>query len=165
MSARDLEQILVRPSAAIDEPPATRLRVDRLVIGRLVALGAGGVPLVVFDGQPGSAALTARATVDIASQDIGREVTILCEEADPWRPIITGLLRPALSPDVSRLRPMHVSADGERLLLDAQREIVLRCGKASITLTSAGKVIIRGTYLSSQSSGVNRIKGGSVELN
>ncbi|MEW5071937.1 hypothetical protein AB1P14_09365, partial [Pseudomonas aeruginosa] len=38
-------------------------------------------------------------------------------------------------------------------------------GKASITLTRAGKVIIRGAYLSSRSTGVNRIKGGSVQIN
>jgi hypothetical protein len=42
---------------------------------------------------------------------------------------------------------------------------VLRCGKASITLTSAGKVLIRGTYVLSRSSGVNKIKGGSIQLN
>jgi hypothetical protein len=42
---------------------------------------------------------------------------------------------------------------------------VLRCGQASVTLTKAGKVLIRGTYVSSRSSGVNRIKGGSVQLN
>ncbi|MGV8750478.1 DUF6484 domain-containing protein, partial [Pseudomonas aeruginosa] len=55
--------------------------------------------------------------------------------------------------------------DGERLEFSAEREIVLRCGKASITLTRAGKVIIHGAYLSSRSTGVNRIKGGSVQIN
>lgn len=57
------------------------------------------------------------------------------------------------------------AADGERLVLKAGREIVLQCGKASITLTSAGKVIIRGAYVLSRSSGVNRIVGGSVQIN
>ena len=55
--------------------------------------------------------------------------------------------------------------DGERLEFSAEREIVLRCGKASITLTREGKVLIKGAYLSSRSSGVNRIKGGSVQIN
>ena len=50
-------------------------------------------------------------------------------------------------------------------MLTAEHEIVLRCGKASLTLTRAGKVLIRGTYLLSRSSGVNRIKGGSVQIN
>lgn len=53
----------------------------------------------------------------------------------------------------------------ERLELVAEREIVLRCGQASITLTRAGKIILRGTYVLSRSSGVNKIKGGSIQIN
>jgi hypothetical protein len=51
------------------------------------------------------------------------------------------------------------------MIVSAKEELVLRCGKASITLTKAGKVMIKGSYLLSRSSGVNRIKGGSVQLN
>ena len=40
-----------------------------------------------------------------------------------------------------------------------------RSPEASITLTRAGKVLIQGSYVSSRSTGVNRIKGGSVQLN
>ena len=53
----------------------------------------------------------------------------------------------------------------EVLQLTAEREIVLRCGKASITLTRAGKVLIRGEYIFSRSTGVNKMKGGSIQLN
>ena len=52
--------------------------------------------------------------------------------------------------------PIVAHTDDDRIELAADREIVLRCGKASITLTSAGKVIISGAYLLSRSSGVNR---------
>jgi hypothetical protein len=55
--------------------------------------------------------------------------------------------------------------DGERLELKSEREIVLRCGKASITLTRDGKILIRGTYLLNRSVGTNRIQGGSVQIN
>jgi hypothetical protein len=61
--------------------------------------------------------------------------------------------------------PLEAEVDGERLVFTAKKEIVLRCGKASITLTRSGKVLIRGAYLLSRSSGVNRIKGGSVQIN
>ena len=61
-------------------------------------------------------------------------------------------------------RPV-IKADGERIVLSAEKEIVLQCGEASITLTRAGKIIIRGAYVSSRSTGVNRIQGGSVEIN
>jgi hypothetical protein len=58
-----------------------------------------------------------------------------------------------------------VASDGKRMLLSAQEEITLRCGQASITLTKAGKVLLSGDYVLSRSRGVNRIKGGSVQIN
>jgi len=61
--------------------------------------------------------------------------------------------------------PFTADVDGERVLLRARKEIVLKCGKASITLTKVGKVLIRGVYLLSRSSGVNRIKSGLVQAN
>jgi hypothetical protein len=39
-----------------------------------------------------------------------------------------------------------VTVDGKRVTFDAKEEIVMRWGKASITLTRAGKVLIRGAY-------------------
>jgi hypothetical protein len=58
-----------------------------------------------------------------------------------------------------------VKLDGDSLILSAKRDIVLQCGKSFITLTSAGKVLIQGEYLLSRSSGVNKIRGGSIQLN
>ena len=73
----------------------------------------------------------------------------------------------APSVDEPKTDPITVETtlDGERLTLTADREIVLRCGKASITLTRAGKIIVRGAYILNRSSGVNKIKGGSVQIN
>ena len=58
-----------------------------------------------------------------------------------------------------------MDVDGQRLVVTAKEQLVLRCGKASITLTSAGKVLVQGTYLSNRSTGVLRLKGGSVQIN
>jgi uncharacterized protein (DUF2345 family) len=58
-----------------------------------------------------------------------------------------------------------VDADDERLVVTAKRQLVLRCGEASITLTRDGKVLVRGRYVSNRSTGVMRIKGGSVQIN
>ncbi len=55
--------------------------------------------------------------------------------------------------------------DGKKVILTGEEEVTLKCGKASITLTSAGKVLIKGEYVVSRSSGVNRIKGGAVQSN
>ena len=54
---------------------------------------------------------------------------------------------------------VDVDADGQRLVVSAKEQIVLKCGKASITLTKAGKVLIQGAYVLSRSSGVNRGEG------
>jgi hypothetical protein len=55
--------------------------------------------------------------------------------------------------------------DGRRIIVEAQRELVLRCGKASITLTRAGKIILRGTHVVSKSSGANAVQGTQVRIN
>ena len=50
-------------------------------------------------------------------------------------------------------------------MLEGREEVVIKCGEASITLTKAGKILIRGNYLLNRASGVNRIQGGSVQVN
>jgi uncharacterized protein (DUF2345 family) len=60
---------------------------------------------------------------------------------------------------------LDVMVDDKRIEIEGQDEVVLRCGKASITLRRNGRVVIRGTYVESRSSGTNRIKGGSVLIN
>lgn len=60
---------------------------------------------------------------------------------------------------------VEARVDGKRLVLEAENEIVLRCGAASITLTRDGKILVRGTYVETHSRGVNRIKGGAVRIN
>ena len=51
------------------------------------------------------------------------------------------------------------------MVLEGHDEIVLKCGDASITLKRDGKVLLRGAYVETQATGVNRIKGGSVKIN
>jgi hypothetical protein len=53
----------------------------------------------------------------------------------------------------------------DEFVLTAAKQLTLRCGESSITLTAAGKIILRGKYIVSRSSGVQRIKGGSVQIN
>jgi hypothetical protein len=63
------------------------------------------------------------------------------------------------------LGDLDLLVDGRRVVVEATREIVLRCGKASITLTRAGKIILRGTHVVSRSSGANRVQGSQVKIN
>ncbi|RZL67843.1 MAG: hypothetical protein EOP77_03275 [Variovorax sp.] len=138
-----------------------------VVVGELIALTDDGhTPLVRYAGQPGSAALVARSVVDLHGAHIGQAVVLQFQDGDPLRPLVMGVLRPAVGwPLGDAPAQVEVDADGERMIIGARQQLVLRCGKASITLTRSGKVLIQGAYVSSRSSGVNRVKGGSVQLN
>lgn len=153
--ADDLAEVVPR-----QHTPESHDRIDGVVIGRLVGFDDGGYPLVAY---PGNAGTRARTTTDLGVEDMGRELALMFENGDPARPLILGRMHhPAGAPGWSGV---IAEADGERLELRADREIVLRCGRASLTLTRTGKILLRGAYLLSRSSGVNRIKGGSVQIN
>ncbi|NQD93090.1 hypothetical protein HP532_10565 [Pseudomonas sp. CrR25] len=146
----------------VQYPLPSQARLDGVVIGTLLELPHSAAPIVAFPGCPSDAGIAARSTTLLGPADIGTPVALMFEGGDPASPLVIGrLLGPAAAP----ASPIGAQLDDQRLELRAEREIVLRCGKASITLTRAGKVIIQGAYLSSRSSGVNRIKGGSVQIN
>ena len=102
----------------------------------------------------------------LRQSQIDAVVALVFENGDVRRPIILGVLqdRPAAAGDAPS-QPVSIRADDERFVVSAEREIVLQCGDASITLTRAGKVLIKGTYVLSRSSGYNKIKGAAVDIN
>lgn len=138
-----------------------------VIVGELLAIvNESKAALVRFDGAPGAGAQRALSTVDLHGAHIGRRVVLMFEHGDPARPIVIGVLQGAAGwPADDKPEHVQLDADGQRLLVSAKEQLVLRCGRASITLTKAGKVLIEGSYLLSRSTGVNRIKGGSVQLN
>ncbi len=154
-----LQQRPASPGAPIDPrlPMVARLHGFDLLERPLVH----GLP-----GCPGEV-LACRSTVALKRAFCGREVLVLCEAGDLQQPIIIGVIEPhALQTDPAISMPTATAqVDGERYLIEAEREVVLRCGDASITLTRAGKVIIKGTYILSRSSGYNKIKGAAIDIN
>jgi hypothetical protein len=109
--------------------------------------------------------LVARSIVPVTQGDVGREVLVAFERGEAKSPYIIGLLwEPGPNP-LTCTTPVEAKVDGEQVVIEGYKEIMLKCGKASITLTRAGRVHIRGTYVLSRSSGVNRLKGGSVQVN
>lgn len=154
-------------SLAQQAPQAAPGAFQGVVVGTLLAIAdEGRAPLVSFPGQPGLAAVRARSTVDLHGAHIGQGVVLMFEQGDAHRPIVMGVLRGTAGwPEAERPATVDVDVDGARMVVSASEQLVLRCGKASITLTKAGKVLIDGTYVSSRASGVNKVKGGSVQLN
>ena len=111
--------------------------------------------------------LVARSTVALRRAMIGQSVVLLFEQGDVRSPIIVGVIEPkpleATLP--ATVAGTTIRVDGERHVIEAEREIVLRCGDASITLTRAGKVIVKGNYILSRSTGYNKIKGAAIDIN
>ena len=152
-------------------------QIEGVRVGKIVNVDESGQAFVDFpDNTEGSVAARFTNTVNlkmlrrVASAE--QDVLLVFENNDPKLPIIVDMLYslldeitefPIVALDLER--PKDVKVDGKRVTFDAREQIELRCGKASIILTRAGKIIIRGAYLLNRSSGVNRIKGGSVQIN
>lgn len=124
-----------------------------------------GTIKIVMPSLLGMEPVVARSIVPLSKEQLGAEVLVAFEGGHLHSPTIMGSFwRPETSPTVIE-RPTEAKVDGEQVIIEGKKEIVLKCGKSSITLTRAGKVLIRGAYVLSRSSGVNRIKGGSVQVN
>jgi len=135
-----------------------------------------GRPLVDFSGNtlgPLAARFAGSLDPEVLRRAAaeGADVLLAFEKNDPACPVIVDLLQARLSEprqeeiSLTSDELPELRIDGKKIAFAAEEEIVLRCGKASITLTRAGKVIIRGAYVLNRSTGVNRIKGGSVQIN
>jgi hypothetical protein len=146
-------------------------------LGKIVTLDGDGNFLVDFPGNS-RGPIAARSTSSVRAQTLamgnpaGKEVLLAFVNNDPGLPIIIDTMYSLIDeisepePTVFETEDAHdVIADGKRIVFEAEDEIVLKCGKASITLTRAGKVLIKGEYVLSHSSGENRIRGGSVSVN
>jgi hypothetical protein len=166
-----------------------------IVIGLVVDLDADGRPLVEFKGNRQTGPQVALATVPVTRNHVSRQVALLFTGGESMQPVIMGFIYKPLDELLENfeLIPVReqseespfpesdarsknkaavmqkddnlVTVDGKHVCIEGAEEVTFKCGKASITLTKSGKILIRGTYLLNRSSGVNRIMGGSVQVN
>ena len=150
-----------------ESTPAAAALIYAPIVGKLVAVAnQGRTPLVRYQGQPGHAALEARTLVDLHAAHVGSGIVLMFERGDPTAPVIMGLLRDAENlPSAARPGHVEIDVDGESLIVAGKEQVVIRCGKASITLTKAGKVVIEGEYVINRARKTNRIEGGAVQIN
>jgi uncharacterized protein DUF6484 len=162
------EEFAILQRKPANATPSAALMSGGAAIGRLHGFALDDSPMVGdLDTLPGQA-IAARTTVSLRREMIGTPVVILYERGNPQLPIIVGVMQQSpIATEQSALssQAIAVHADDERYEIRAEREIMLRCGDSSITLTRAGKVIIKGNYILSRSSGYNKIKGAAVDIN
>jgi len=151
---------------------------NELTIGDVVDINETGSPLINYPTNSSSAPVLALSTIPVGKDAIGRQVAVMFAGHDFQQPVVIGLIRNALDVQAEEEieadltheikandLALNVKVDNEKLVISAEKEIVLQCGESSITLTKAGKVLIRGSYLLNRSSGVNSIKGAAVQIN
>ncbi len=148
------------------ETPAGGVRAAGAEIGRLVAVGGGGEPWVDYPSAPSGprlAVLAAPPPNGVLEGAIGRHVVLLFESGHADRPLIVGWVEETPEERVAPARTVRI--DGERILLQGTREVVLECGEASVTLTADGKLVLRGVQIVSDAQRLNRIRGAAVRIN
>jgi len=156
-----------RPAAPGEESP-TRFR--GVTVAWFKGFAEDRSPLLEMVGTRPGVLLPARTTAALSDELVGRQVAVMFEEGDPDRPVIMGVIEAPPRTFVTEAEeampiPLTVNVDKKRIVLRASEEIVLECGGSRIVLDKTGKIVIHGDRLLSRARSVNRIKGGSVQIN
>ena len=147
--------------------------VGSCVVGTVVALDAARGIQVTFSGQEDEP-LSARSVVALAADDVGRQAVLVFEDGDLSRPIVLGVLQvnavreetaEEAAGTLPRDRQRDIRVDGRSVRIEAERELVLQCGKSSITLRAGGEVYVKGMKIVSRARGTHKIKGANVLIN
>jgi hypothetical protein len=135
--------------------------------GYVTGTDAEGRPVVDFEGSPAGprVAITTVPLGDAALQEavrVRQRVQLRIHDGDIRRPVIVGLPRqPPQGEAASGLQ----SRRGSRLEIQEDADgVTLRVGRASLKLMHDGKVFLQGTYVETRAEGLNRIKGGTVDI-
>jgi hypothetical protein len=177
MSAKNVQIARFR-SRVTDTPSEPTSRTNVICVGQLVSILKDDRVGVAVPGM--AACLAARLAVPLTRERLLKAiesrqnaVVIFEGERPQQRAIVIGLIEPiplevpAAPPEKQpeAARVVEADVDGKRVRIVGSDEIVLECGNASITLRRNGRVIIRGTYVETDSAGTNRIKGAAVRIN
>ena len=161
-------------------PPPEELA-DRILgsrVGWVTGSTSGGEALVDHPGNP-HGPLPARSSVPLDREALTRAARerqgaiLLFENGDPGLPLLLGLIHTpsetplldaVLEPPLEEV-PLEAHVDGQRVVIEGRDEVVLRCGKASLTLRRNGQVLLRGINIRTEADEVHKIKGGKVQIN
>jgi hypothetical protein len=143
------------------------------IVGKIVDITEDYRVKIDYPGNP-FGPIIARTTIQTKEFEsiLYAPVLLIFENDNPALPIIVGIVHENIhipnyseAIDVPDKIRHKIVIDGKRLLIEADREIVLRCGKSSLTLQADGKVVVKGKNLVSRATIANKIKGSSVSIN
>lgn len=131
-----------------------------VVIGEVLSVDADGRVWLRLP-WPGRERICASCSLcEPSALSLGARVAVLFQEQNADLAVVVGPIV-AEPPD----RSNSLADKPDTIVLEAGRQVTLRCGKASIQLLADGSVLIRGAYVLSRASGTNRIRGGNVQIN
>lgn len=160
---------LVASLLARDVTPARQQAlVHGVVIGTLLELLPDGKVRIAVPSH-GISDMRATPVCALATLREGGQIAVMFEQGDTTRALVIGPMAggdvPGKAAEHGEPAPREAVIDDERILIEAEHEIELRCGEAAIILTRDGRILLRGTYISSHASATQRIRGGAVQIN
>lgn len=143
----------------------------QLLTGHLRAIDGEGRLMFQPEGQDDAFPVT--IGLDASDGALVRAVrrqrrALVMRTGDPVpRWVLVGLVRDRIGEKARDAKPgrLEVTVDGEKVKLEAEHDIELKCGQASLTLRYDGRIELRGTHILSASRGPNRVKGATIALN
>jgi len=150
-----------------NEPPHDAERLWDSREGYVAGTDGEGRPVVNFEGNA-EGPRVALSTVPMAGAALAAAVTsrqrvqLRFQDGDTRRPIIIGLSQEARQGAAPH---PHRPGDGTLLeVLEHEDGVTLRVGKSSLRLMQDGRIFLKGTYVETCAEGLNRIKGGTVDI-
>jgi len=156
-----LDELLTRPLLdASAAPGQNREAASSIALGRIHSVTAEGEVFVVVS-MLGEEPVRALSLCALSGEDAGRACAVQFVGGDKAHPCVLGCLIGGEAQGGAQ----ELQADGQRLVIQADQEIELRCGESVIIMKRNGVIEIRGNYVTSQATATQRIRGGSVHVN
>jgi hypothetical protein len=125
------------------------LKIEGVVVGFIITIDKQNNPMVDFDCNVYKQPIPAISLVEINKTHTGCKVALMFEKNRADKPIIMGF--------------MHIPEQTKSIT--AEKELLIKCGKASIRLKENGDIVINGRELISRARKNNIIRGGTILLN
>ena len=168
----DLMQALLAKDIGVTATKA--VPIFGVVVGQVQAIFPDGRVRLQLP-QLAIAAVDARVACAPEGLAPGAAVAVMFEQGDVNRALVIGPMYagPAVAAaaavaneaGVDVTETSQAQPEYARIVIEAGEELELRCGESAIVLTADGRILQRGTYISSHASATQRIRGGSVQIN